>query len=301
MRNSFGASIIAFAAGIVWSLGAILARKADGADAFQYLVWRSIGIIVVLELVAIIRRRPPMMLRAFTSGRVMLYANLGLLLASFGFVYAVKTTSAANAAFLSSLTPLMTSIIAFLVLGERLTKVTVITLIVAMCGLLVMVVGDLSAGNQLGNLAALASSVGFAIYAVSVRSNPHLDWSPVMPGYALLMIILCATITLANGRTLLPSASDVVLPLIHGGLLIVVGTTLFNWSTRHLAVGSAAVFAQSEMVFIPLWGVLFLGERPPATTYLGGAIILGAVAAKTVLDSRLTRAAEANDAPVHAL
>ena len=51
----------------------------------------------------------------------MMAANVALLLASIGFVYAVKTTSAANAAFLGSTTPLFGVVVARVFLGERIS------------------------------------------------------------------------------------------------------------------------------------------------------------------------------------
>ena len=50
-------------------------------------------------------------------------------------------------------------------------------------------------GASTGNLAALLSSVGFAGYAVCLRTDPHRDWSPVMPGYAVMMIVICGVVT----------------------------------------------------------------------------------------------------------
>ena len=85
-------SLFALSAGAIWSFGAIIARVADRSDAFQYLIWRSIGIVVVVEILAIVQGRPQRIIEAFTSGRRMIAANLMLLLASLGFVYAVKTT-----------------------------------------------------------------------------------------------------------------------------------------------------------------------------------------------------------------
>ena len=38
------ASVIAVGAGLVWSLGALMARIADRTDAWQYLIWRSVAI-----------------------------------------------------------------------------------------------------------------------------------------------------------------------------------------------------------------------------------------------------------------
>ena len=53
-RNATGipiaASLMALGSGVVWSFGAVTARMAKHADAFQYLIWRSVGVLVVMEV-----------------------------------------------------------------------------------------------------------------------------------------------------------------------------------------------------------------------------------------------------------
>jgi DME family drug/metabolite transporter len=279
-------SLFALSAGAIWSFGAIIARVADRSDAFQYLIWRSVGIVVVIELLAVVRGRSPRIVEAFTSGRRMMAANVMLLLASLGFVYAVKTTSAANAAFLGSTTPLFGVIVARLFLGERINRRTGGAIALAFSGLMIMVVGDLQVGNIVGDLAALSAAVGFASYTAVVRSAPHRDWAPVLPGYALMMIVICGVVTLANGKTLAPPAYDVSLALLHGGLFIVGGTLLYNSASKSVPAAAMTVFAQTEMVLVPVWAFLVLAEVPETATLIGGTIIMIAVVGKAVLDAR---------------
>ena len=285
-RVPMWASLAALASGTVWSFGAILARLADGADAFQYLIWRSLAILAVVELITIGRRRPSATVTAFRSGGVMLLACAGLLLASIAFVYAVKNTTPANAAFLSSITPLVAVLLARVVLGEPLTPVTIIAVAVAFAGLVITVIGDLDAGDLRGNIAALLAAVGFAGYAVCVRTAPRRDWSPVLPGYAAMMIALCAVITLADGKTLVPPAPDIALALLHGGVFIVVGTLLFNLGARRIPAVAMSVFAQTEMLFVPVWAFLVLGDQPTVTSLIGGLVIFAAVIGKAAYDAR---------------
>jgi len=285
-RTPLLASMMGLGAGAVWSFGAIAARLADGADAFQYLIWRSVGIIIVIELLARAQRKPVQLVRAYTSGRPMMLACATLLIASIGFVYAVKTTTAANAAFLGSTTPVFGAIIARIVLKERFTRVTIASICIAFVGLGVMVAGDLSAGNMVGNLAALGSAVGFAGYAVVVRSNPDEDWSPVLPGYGVMMIAICGVVTLAHGKTLVPPIADIGWALLHGGVFIVVGTILFNVASRQVPAAAMTIFAQTEMVLVPIWAFLFLGDVPKATTLIGGGIIVVAIVGKAIVDQR---------------
>lgn len=280
------ASLAALASGLVWSFGAVTARLADESDAFQYLIWRSIAIIIVIEAISLVRRRPPSTPQAFRTGWMMVLACACLLLASIAFVYAVKTTTPANAAFLSSITPLVAVLLAKVTLGERLTRVTIVAVGVAFIGLVVTVGGDLDAGNATGNVSALLSSVGFAGYAICLRTDPRRDWSPVMPGYAVMMIVLCAAITAFNAKTFVPPAADIGYAVVHGGVFIVVGTLLFNVASRQVPAVGMAVFAQTEMLFVPVWAFLVLSERPAGATLVGGAIIFAAVVGKAAFDAR---------------
>lgn len=277
---------MALGAGAIWSFGAILARLADKSDAFQYLAWRSFGIIVVLETWSLLNRQPHRTFQAFTSGRRMLIATVMLLVASLGFVYAVKTTTAANAAFLGSTTPLFGALAAKLVLHERLTRRTLAAIAIAFGGLIVMVVGDLEVGSIVGDLAALLAAIGFAGYTVAVRSDPTRDWSPVMPGYGLMLIVFCSIVTIANQKTLIPPTYDIGLALFHGGVIIVGGTLLYNAASHNVPAAAMTVFAQSEMVLVPIWAYLVLSETSSRSTVTGGSIIFGAVLGKALLDAR---------------
>jgi DME family drug/metabolite transporter len=284
------APLMALTAGVLWSFGTVLARVADRSDAFQYLTWRSLGIIVIVEAWALLAGKPQSTLRAFTSGRRMMAANVALLLASIGFVYAVKTTSAANAAFLGATTPLFGVAVARVFLGERIYLRTYVAITLAFAGLAIMLLGDLHVGdfadNVIGDLAALASAAGFAFYAAIVRSAPDRDWSPVLPGYGAMMIVICSAITIADGKTLVPPAPDIGLAILHGAVFIVGGTLVFNSASRHVPAAAMTVFAQTELVLVPVWAYLLLSERPTATTLAGGSIIVVAVVGMAILDTR---------------
>jgi drug/metabolite transporter (DMT)-like permease len=284
------APLIALSAGVVWSFGTVLARVADHANAFQYLIWRSLGIIAVVEAWALVTGRPQSTLRAFTSGRRMMAANVALLLASIGFVYAVKTTSPANAAFLGAMTPLFGVVVARVFLGERIAWRTYVAMAVALVGLAIMVAGDINVGGAgkdiVGDLAALASAVGFAFYAAIVRSAPERDWTPVLPGYGALMIVICSVVTFANGDTFVPPATDIALAVVHGAVFIVGGTLIFNSASRKIPAAQMTVFAQTELVLVPVWAFLLLSERPSANTLVGGTLIVVAVVGMALLDVR---------------
>ena len=296
--------------GIIWSFGVILSRSADHTDAFQYLLWRSVGVIAVMEVIHVMQRQRvarttesaptdpyrPQVIRAWTEDRWMMGANVGLFLASLMFVYAVKTTTPANAAFLSSLTPLV-AVGAARFLGERVSRSTAVALVVGLVGLVLTVVGDLGAGNMLGNAAALTSCAGFSLYTVCVRSNQERDWSPSLSGYGVLMIAVCLLVTMAHGKALVPPAADITWAFIHGAVVIVVGTLMFNAASKQVPAVPMTIFAQAEMVFVPIWGFLVLDDRPAALTIVGGVVIFSAVIGKALFDASAGRRSELTTAP----
>jgi drug/metabolite transporter (DMT)-like permease len=290
------ASLLAVGAGVVWSFGAIASRLADQSDAFQYMIWRSVGVVVVVEVMSAIQGAPFPTIRAWRSGRTMQLANIGLFLASICFVYAVKTTTPANAAFLGSLTPLVAVVFARF-LGERLSRSTIVALAVGTVGLVVTVVSDLQAGSMVGNVSALTASVGFAIYTVCLRTDTDRDWSPVLPGYGLLMIVTCGLITIVHGKPLVPPARDLGWALLHGAVIIVVGTVMFNRASRDVPAVPMTVFAQTEMVFVPIWAWLVLDLVPKPLTMVGGAIIFAAVVGKAWYDAAAGRRSDFTRAP----
>lgn len=285
-------SLMALSAGLVWSLGALTARLSKHSDAWQYLLWRSVGILIVVEALSFVRRRSEPyrfaggLRTAYSSGWPMIAASAALLATSAGFVYALKNTTAANAAFLSSITPLLAVVLARVVLGERLTRITIGALVLAFAGLLIMVTGDLGVGNMKGNISAVLSSFGFAAYAVILRSNKRADWSPALPGYASMMIPVGLAACVVQSRTVVPPLKDIALAMTHGGVIIITGMMIYNLASRRLPAVAMTVFAQTETVFVPVWIFLWFGERPRPTTLIGGVIILTAIVGKAILDAK---------------
>lgn len=233
-------------------------------DAFQYLVWRSIGIIVVIEAVHAVRRPAagyrPKAFTAWSSDRWTAGANLGLLIASLSFVYAVKTTTPANAAFLGSLTPLVTVVFARF-LGQRLSRSTIVADRRARrrrslpCG-------RCRCRQHARQRSSTVRLLRLRSYTISVRSDQDRDRSPSMPGYSVLddRAVRCD-----HAREKGQSARTRRGPHRLGGgvrrLVIVLGTLMFNHASRHVPAVPMTVFAQAEMVFVPVWAFLVLGKN----------------------------------------
>lgn len=279
-------SALALTAGVMWSFGVLTVRFAEAADPFQYLIWRGIGVILVMELLSVASGGGLITPRFLKTDRLGFIAASGLVLAAVAFVFAVKTTTVANAVFFSSTAPLQTAVLARIFLGERLGFGGGVAIAIGLSGLLVMAGGDLGSGNLAGNLGGLASAFGFAIYAVCIRMAPGRDWSPMLAGYGLLTLAVCLGVTMLNGRPVLLPAVDTTLALVHGAILIGFGTIIFNRASNAVPAVGLTVLAQTETVFAPLWVYLALGETPKTSSLVGGALILTAIVIKALSSPR---------------
>ena len=94
--------------------------------------------------------------------------------------------------------------------------------------------------------------------------------------------------TFANGDTFVPPASDIApRRSLHGAVFIVGGTLIFNTASRSIPAAQMTVFAQTEMVLVPVWAFLLLSERPTRRARCSAAsLIVIAVVGMALLDVR---------------
>ena len=75
---------------------------------------------------------------------------------------------------------------------------------------------------------------------------------------------------------------DVAMGCIGGGLLIGLGTPVFNYAHRFVPPADTSLLLISEIVLAPLWLWAWPGEVPSASTLVGGGVALSAVVWLTV-------------------
>jgi DME family drug/metabolite transporter len=269
--------LLVLAAGLCWSFTGLMMRLATHSDAWQYLGYRSIGIGLTAVLWGRWQGGSGPIAGLIGLRSLGLAAVLAISLASTTFILAAKSTTIANTLFLSSCSPLLAAILGFVFLGEGLSRQILAAIGVGMIGIIVMVSGEISAGNQFGNLMAFCSALGFAGYTTCLRRAGGRDLSSVVFGYASLTAILAVAATLAGGRPLLPPAADILIALLNGIVPLGIGTIFYQKGAPFIPAVGLAFLSQTEAVFGPLWVWLFLGETPLPSTLAGGAIILSAV------------------------
>src|SRR5208337_5678055 len=107
--------------GLCWSLTGIFLRLAPHFDHWQFLAWRSFGTACAIAIIARVGGHGTLTKRLVALGRVGAIVTLAFAVASTTFIISMKTTTVANALFLSSCAPLLAAILGYLALGEKLS------------------------------------------------------------------------------------------------------------------------------------------------------------------------------------
>lgn len=269
-----GAVLVA-ASGVVFSFTAIAYRAVDDATDWQFLAYRGASTTAAMTLLMLARSRHRPVPFGETNRRVLLAAVL-LTATSMLYILALSRTSAATTLFLLAAAPIFAAIVGWLALRERVERPTAIAIGLTAVGIAVMVGSGLDAGSGVGVLFAALIPILVGSYNVALRSAGHVD--PVIPALisgVLLTLGAGAMALIADGLAV--TWHDALLACITGGFALGVGLPLFNLGHRSVASARVSLLLMTEVVLAPLWVWIWPGERPRASTLIGGAIVLTTV------------------------
>ena len=258
------------------SLQGLVFRQIDAAEPWAVLFSRSLGMIPVL--LAFLAWQSGGTLRPALAelGPAAIIGGLGLVGAFGGAVYAIQTTTVANAVFLFAAAPLLTAVIAWAVLGEHARLATWASIALALVGIFIMVRQGLSGGAFLGNLAALVSALGFAVFTVAIRWRGASDTLPFVLVGAVMALCAGAMASAAAGHSLMVPGADIGWAVMMGGILLTGGLVLYTRGSRVVPAAEGGLWSGIEVVLAPIWVWLFLNETADGNTLLGGLFIIGA-------------------------
>lgn len=266
---------------IAISFGGLVQRNIEVAEPWQINVYRSLGTLLAAAMIIAVQNRGRVIKTVLGVGRFGILAGVLLSFAGMGFIQALTHTTVANALFILGAIPFFAALLARIFLGERLRRTTLITMIVAGCGLGLMVAKGVSVGSGFGNAMALLTAVCFALYAVVVRYKRQTEMVPVLLISSAIIIFIALLIT---GDDLVIPLKDILLALFWGGCLSGFVNWMFIYASRHLAAAEVTLIMLIEFALGPIWVWLFIGEVPTRWTILGGCLILSAVAVRAILE-----------------
>jgi len=266
--------LLVAAAALLWSTGG-LAIKLVPLPALGVAFWRSLVSAIFLLVVF---RPSRARWRHASFSTTFVYALMIL-----SFVSATKMTTAANAIFLQYTGPLYVLALAPFLLKERFRRVDAVAVAVALAGMSLFFVGRLDPGALAGNLVAAVSGFFFGLVILMLRRDALGDAIPSVIAGNLLAAALALPFGLGH---LALDGRGILLILFLGVVQLGISYVLFVRGLTVVPAAEASLIGMLEPMFNPLWAFLGLGERPSAWALLGGAIVLCAVAGRTVFGWR---------------
>ncbi len=260
------------AAAVAWSTAGVLQRELTMSTATQVAGRALFAMIALFVYVAVVERGAVM--SSFRSiGRAGLAVAVCMAAASGLFIIALNHATVAHVLFMQAAAPVLAALLASVVLSEPVSTRTWVAMLVAACGVLVMV-GRPSGWSLLGDGVSVVMTVSFAIAIVITRRHRDVSMAPATCLAQLLLVLVFASFAdpaEVGGR-------ELGLLVLLGGVQMGIGLALFTIGARLIPAAEVALITLLEVVLGPLWVWLFLSEQAGTATLIGGAVVIVAVA-----------------------
>jgi drug/metabolite transporter (DMT)-like permease len=265
--------LLIFLGALSLSFGGLIVKSFDGATLWQILFWRSLFFSLTVLTFLVLSYKKKTFKAFYDSG---LPGIIGGIILSFGFcgyVFAMYNTTVANTNFIISLQILFLAIFGYFFLKEKISILTLASIILAISGVFLMVGKSLSPGEMSGNLAAFAMPITFAVLIMIVRKFPNVD---MVPAQFVAGIFSCVVGFLLSTKIMI-SPHDIFLGFLAGFFQVGFGFIFITIGARTTPSAMVGVIMLSESVLGPIWAFLFVSERLSKFGLIGGGIILFAV------------------------
>ena len=267
--------------GAIWSFSAPLVRLLEDAEAYrlQYLLYRSL-IIISVVLIYILFREGRNFLNTFKRiDSWSLFGGLVMSFIFFGWVYALTTTTVAIILLMLALSPVLSAFLGYLILGEKLSRITIMNMMIVAAGITIMVWGSDKSTTILGVIYGFFIALGFSIYTITIRKNPEIPklLTPALAGFfCMLWAIILIIVTDSSFE--MPSVNIGI--SVTSGLVISVGLILYAFGAKYLPSGELVMLSLLEVVLGIFWAwlpIFGIHEVPSTHTLIGGCVIVLAI------------------------
>ena len=277
--------LLVFFAGVLWSTVGLGIRLIEEASVWQILFFRSCSLSCFLLVLIYFRSGNPIKLIR-VAGIPALVAGFSLVIAYAGGIYSIQETSVANAMLLFATAPFFTAVLGWIFLGERVTKVTSLAILVALIGISIMVADKLGGVEFGGSIAAIGSALGFAVFTVSLRWGKFVEMMPAVFLSGILGVLISAGICLSSNLSFDLTPNDLSIALCMGVFQVGAGLVSYTIGSKSLPATQLALLSLAEVLLGPLWVWLFLEEVISKQTVFGGFVLLSALVFNAILGQK---------------
>ena len=268
---------IVLIAGIFWSFGPYVVRHIDEAHTvpWQYLFTRGLVIFILLNTYLFLEEGFDFYKNYYKIGISGLIGGIGLGIAMTTFIWSITNTSAAITLLCLAAMPFITALLGFLFLKENISISVWVAIIISAIGIVIMAIGNTITNSFFGFIFGMISSLGFAIFSVSLRWRKDTPKFTTVAIAGLFCFILSGIIIVTNEYNFLSTGKNEALFATHG-TIVCFGLILYSIGSKHIPAAELTLLSLTEVIGGIFWVWLpWLGinEVPSTNTIIGGFFI----------------------------
>lgn len=271
-RRFLGFLLLTLATAFTATAGVLL-RWLDEPAEWRTIFYRALFFAATLIVWVGVTRRGRYVQAVRSVGGTGLLCALFYTISTTTFVFALFHTTVARTVFINGLTPLLTGIIAWIVLRERVAAATWIGIAIAFVGIVIMTQEGMAGGSLDGDTLALVCSLSAATMYTLIRRGRAVDMLPAF----IVAAFMTAAVAAPWVEDFSASARDMWIYAALGCVQLGIQYVLLTMGARHLPAAEAALTTRLTLVLAPLFAWLGAGEVPGRMTLLGGAVIVAAI------------------------
>ena len=262
------------------SFAAIFIRLAEAPPLVIAAYRMSIASIILIPITSIkyassFKRLPrnDIVLILFSSISIALHFGL--------WISSLSYTSIASSVVLVTSHPVFVALISYFLWGERLRKLTIIGIVVALTGVMFINYSGFTISSRaiFGDLLALIASLAMGVYLIIGR---QLKDSIDITSYLTIIYTSSAAIllvaTIVFGHSFIGYSHQTYLMLVLIALIPqLIGHSCLNFAVRSMPVTVVSVAILGEPIGATLLGFIILDEIPTVNEIVGGFLILSGI------------------------
>lgn len=275
---------------LLWSTAGVVARHLDHAQRFEVTFWRSFFTALSLCVILPFFKGWGVFARMRHGGMALWVSGLCWGGMFTFFMLAIMLTTVANVLVTMAMTPLLTALAARIFIGHRVPLRTWVAILSAGMGMVYMYGNQLGQGGSLlGTLVALCVPISGAInWTVTQHAHAQGRDVDLVPA-VLIGAVLSSLVTLPLAWPFQASLHDVGLLAGLGLFQLAIPCVLVVICARVLKAPEVALLGLLEVIFGILLAWLGAGETPGREVFVGGSLVIGALALNELVAWRTRR------------
>jgi len=197
------------------------------------------------------------------------------------WITSLEYTSIASSVILVTSHPAFVAVISYFLWGERLNKLTIIGIVIALIGVIFINYGGFTFGSRaiLGDLLALVAGFAMGAYLIiGGQIRARIDILSYLTLIYICSAVILLAATMSFGHSLFGYSPITYIMLILLALVPqLIGHSCLNLAVRLIPVTLVSVAILGEPIGATLLGCLILSEMPTANELVGGILILGGI------------------------